>query len=77
MENKTYAVIASFKNCMRNNVEIVDYNLTLEQAENLKSQILELSDIDEDWELETSVKDEKCIFVANLDKQIKLKWKED
>lgn len=49
-----YMVIASFRNAIRNNLEIVDYNLTLREAEQVRDKLSEL--VDEDWQLDDDFK---------------------
>lgn len=47
-----YMVIASYQNSIRNNLEIVDYNLTLDEAQDLETTLRleqENNQVNEDW----------------------------
>lgn len=50
-----FMVIAGFKNCIRNNWEITDFNLSLEEANRIVKDMLRMrqtGEIDEDWDFE-------------------------
>lgn len=52
MKENLYMVIASYQNSIRNNLEIVDYNLTFDEAADLVIKLQEEqenNEIDEDW----------------------------
>lgn len=58
MTEKLYMVLATYQNSIRNNIEVVDYNLTKEQAESLKTDLnleQENGEIDEDWLIDVSI----------------------
>lgn len=47
MKENLYMVIASYQNSIRNNLEIVDYNLTLDEAKKLSNKLEEEQEDDE------------------------------
>lgn len=52
MKENLYMVIASYQNSIRNNLEIVDFNLTLDEAKDLETTLRleqENNQVDEDW----------------------------
>jgi len=58
---KLYMIIGTYKNSIRNNLEIVDYNLTYEQAQEIVKDLTEQhanGEIEggEDWELDEDLK---------------------
>lgn len=49
---KLYMIVAGYQNSIRNNFELVDFNLSKEQAENIKRNLVfsqKFDEIDEDW----------------------------
>ena len=50
-----FMVIVDFKNCIRNNWEITDFNLSLTEANRIVKDMLRMKktgEIDEDWDFE-------------------------
>ena len=69
MSKNLYMIIGIYKNSIRNNLEIIDYNLELSEAQDqvttLRSQHAE-NNIDggEDWELDTKINGDLAVYIV-------------
>lgn len=66
-KNDLYMVVASYQNSIRNNLEIVDYNLTLQEAQTLKRELVsnhENGEVDEDNLIEDTTYGEPNINIV-------------
>lgn len=68
MSRDLYMIIGNYKNSIRNNLEIIDYNLELSEAQDqiatLRSQHAENNIDNEDWELDTKVNGDLAVFIV-------------
>lgn len=77
MSKDLYMLVGSYKNSIRNNLEIIDYNIELSEAQDqvatLKSQHAE-NNIDggEDWELDTKVNGDLAVSIVKQQRKLEV-----
>lgn len=68
-----YMLVGSYENSIRNNLEIIDYNLDKETAEAMKVDLImqqSMGDTPEDWLLDTNVRGELDIKIVKQTEEL-------
>lgn len=68
-----YMLVGSYENSIRNNLEIIDYNLDKETAESMKADLIlqqNTGDTPEDWLLDTNVRGELDIKIVQQTEEL-------
>lgn len=68
-----YMLVGSYENSIRNNLEIIDYNLDKETAEAMKADLIlqqNSGETPEDWLLDTNVRGELDIKIVQQTEEL-------
>lgn len=68
-----YMLVGSYENSIRNNLEIIDYNLTKREAEAMKTDLImqqNFGDTQEEWLLDTNVRGELDIKIVQQTEEL-------
>lgn len=68
-----YMLVGSYENSIRNNLEIIDYNLTKREAEAMKTDLImqqNYGETQEEWLLDTNVHGELDIKIVKQTEEL-------
>lgn len=68
-----YMLVGSYENSIRNNLEIIDYNLTKREAEAMKTDLImqqNYGETQEEWLLDTNVRGELDIKIVKQTEEL-------
>lgn len=68
-----YMLIGTYENSIRNNLEIIDYNLTKREAEAMKTDLImqqNFGETQEEWLLDTNVRGELDIKIVQQTEEL-------
>jgi hypothetical protein len=68
-----YMLVGSYENSIRNNLEIIDYNLTKREAEAMKTDLImqqNFGETQEEWLLDTNVRGELDIKIVQQTEEL-------